>query len=179
MPLEVIAQFMDFDKKSIALIEAEFRHKYDGTILKINNKYVTISGINIEKDMIYTIEFGGMIPNTIEEYNPEIGLYATKTNLIFISRIPQRQYLKSFKFNANYQLTRLDGIYGIFNPEKYEYKGICTIFNSKVFLYKKQIGIAENKTIYLYPPYYDKYKLDVKELCPNYKIISLDVFPHL
>lgn len=179
MPLEVIAQFMDFELKQYKLIQEEFNHKYTGTILKINGEYTRISGCSCTPNNCVIYGINTYDPISIEEWNPEVGLYLYKNKeLVFISRLPERQYLKSFKSGANYSIERLNSIgpkqrAAEFNPNELQFQGIHCIFNNTLYLFKHEIGLVDKKTIYLFPDYFKKFNKDIEELCPNYNITSL------
>lgn len=180
MPLEVIAQFMDFDPKQYRLIQAEFVHKYKDTIIKVNNTFIKVANcICTSTNCTIFGTNGSYDPEKIEEWNPEVGLYVYKKNtLLFIQRIPERQYLKSFKIGANYLVSILEKtnyrVLGEMDANELEFKGMCCTFNNYLYLLHKKIGLVEENTIYLFPEYYNNFLNDVKELCPNYNITLLD-----
>lgn len=179
MPLEVIAQFMDFNIKQHKLIQEEFNHKYTGTILKVNDNYTTVSGCACTPNHCTIFGKDPYDPVSIEEWNPEVGIYLHKDReLLFISRLPERQYLKSFKLGANYNVEKIysseirQSLFNL-NPNDLKFLGIHCIFNNTFYLFKHEIGLVERKNIFLFPDYFKKFSRDIEELCPNYNITSL------
>jgi len=181
--IDSIAKFMDFDRKKVRddVIVTEFHHKYQHTIVKVNGIYRTIQ--LLENDLLYVKELDGinlMLDEieSIESVNPPTGLYASEHGLLYLSRLPFRQWKKSIYSGENYMVTVLKRVKGkdsphlvntVFNkhneyqPETIEHQGEIWLGWIKVGVFDKEDGI-----IRLEKP---TFKEEITELWTQYPVI--------
>jgi hypothetical protein len=182
--IDSIAKFMDFDRKKVqdAVILTEFQHKYQHTTVKINGIYHTIQVI--DNNLLYAQELetgNGQIYkeiDTIEAAHPPTGLYASEHGLLYLSRLPYKQWKKSLYLGENYNITVLKRgktkenpnlVNTVFNkhneyhPETIEYQGEIWLGWVKVGVLDKDDGIirVEKPT----------FKEEITELWTQYPVI--------
>jgi hypothetical protein len=181
--IDSIAKFMDFDRKKVqdAVILTEFQHKYQHTVVKINGIYHTIQVV--DNNLLYAKELEtdlGQIYKeieSIESVNPPTGLYASEHGLLYLSRLPYRQWKKSLYVVENYSITVLKVAKGKsphlintvfskhneYHPETIEYQGEIWLGWVKVGVLDKDDGIirVEKPT----------FKEEITELWTQYPVI--------
>jgi hypothetical protein len=182
--IDSIAKFMDFDRKKVqdAVILTEFQHKYQHTIVKINNIYHTIQVV--ENNLLYAKELEtdlGQIYKEIESIEsvlPPTGLYASEHGLLYLSRLPFRQWKKSLYVGENYHITVLKRgktkespnlVNTVFSKE-HEYQLETIKYENEIWLGWIKVGVFEpvQGVIWLEKP---TFKEEITELWTQYPVI--------
>lgn len=153
--LKQIADLVEFDLDRFTeeQVVTEFNHKFSGTILKVDGKYITITYL---KNRVGKLSLYWMSPEfkeevitkltTIEKVMPKSGLYASEHGLLYLHKLPKRQWLKSFKIESNYNLLVLAthrGELTLFNTVLVDnpiYQKESIIYRDKVYLHWKVVG---------------------------------------
>lgn len=155
--LNKIAKFIDFDpnRQGAGAIIEEFNHKYKESWLLVDGKPTLIHkfSFNGENFSLTMTPLGKMADQyleitTIEPFVPKTGLYGNKDGLIYLHRLPQRQWTKGFCLNKNYiskTLVKRDGIRDInvikhLTHNETQYAAESIIHSEKVFLHWKRVG---------------------------------------
>jgi hypothetical protein len=180
--VDIIAKFTDYDtnKTDEGEIIADFLHKYKMTTVKINGFYRTIR--SADNTYLFTtdekrgsIEYKASEIKSLEKLMPATGLYASKYGLVYLTRLPQRQWLKSFCLDKNYAMLYLDNPTGeitventIFNPLHFDEETL--IYNDNLYIGWKNVGkLVSKDKVFLVKP---QFKEEIEELWPQLKITS-------
>ena len=137
MLLQNIYELLDFSKQTdLTIVLNEFTHKFKHTIVKINDKLETIKHI----DNVILLTDKNKYPlnsdTKIETFLPESGWYQDKTCTIFLSKLPQRQWNKSFSLDQTHKIVLIFG--DLLSLEILNnYVGTHIIFNNKVYIYNR------------------------------------------
>jgi hypothetical protein len=182
--IDSIAKFMDFDRKKVtdAVIVTEFQHKYQHTIVKINNIYHTIQVVDDALLYAQELETGmGQVYkeiDSIESVNPPTGLYASEHGLLYLSRLPYRQWKKSLFVGENYNITVLKRgktkespnlVNTVFSKE-HEYQLETIKYEDEIWLGWIKVGVfdKDDGIIRLEKP---TFKEEITELWTQYPVI--------
>lgn len=187
--LQQIAELIDFDPKVFIgqQIVEDFNHKFQKSILKIDGKHHIISILEDRKVrcgvelILHTLDAYGDAHtvkhiNRIERVLPQTGLYSSNKGLLYLYRLPKRQWIKSLSINNNYKTFILDhGDQGeapdiwdtvlIDNPT---YAKETLIYKNNVYLHWKKVGKIQDSKIYVTN---EKFFEEIKELWKQYPII--------
>jgi len=115
--LNKIADLVEFDldRFSPDQVIEDFNHKFSGSILKINDKYYKVDTARYKNGAVilylYTQEGKEIIitqAHSIERVTPKTGLYASDNGLLYLYRMPKRQWIKSLSIGNNYRIEVLD-----------------------------------------------------------------------
>lgn len=178
--LNNISKLTDYSEKFFSknTIIEEFINKFSGTYIYVNGSLVYISYISVDK-CSFISKVGSFNIKMEEEchlelFLPKTGLYKYKESLFYLSRLPKKQFFKSFLLNRNYDLEPLFGNYPVIDPlflSSMEYLGTYTIFNDTCWIFNTMVGtkISINKVIYI-KPLHNIYIPDIKLLWKPYKI---------
>lgn len=148
---------MDFDRKKVqdAVILTEFQHKYQHTLVKINNIYHTIQVF--DNNLLYAqeLETGNRQAykeiDSIESVLPPTGLYASEHGLLYLHRLPYRQWKKSLYLGENYNITVLKRgktkespnlVNTVFNKE-HEYQPETIKYQNEIWLGWIKVGVLD------------------------------------
>lgn len=190
--LQEIAELIDFDPKVFIeqQIVEDFNHKFQNSILKIDGKHHIISILekNAGKLVLLTLDAYGDAHtvkhiNRIERVLPQTGLYSSNKGLLYLYRLPKRQWIKSLSINNNYKTFILNhGDQGeapdiwdtvlIDNPT---YAKETLIYKNNVYLHWKKVGKIQDSKIYVTNKNFFE---EIKELWKPYPII-LGAVPQL
>jgi hypothetical protein len=182
--LKKISKFLDFDPERVGtgLILDEFNHKFgnswvllEGLPTLIKDLYINEEGFPILR-IIKHKEEATIINDftTIENFSPKTGLYSLEDTLLYLKRIPNKQWRKGFCMGSNYEIIQLKGrdrqnsIDIIINP-KTKYNTETIIHKKELYLHWKYIGNVDNikRTITLFNNHFEK---ETKELWKQYKV---------
>lgn len=179
--LNVIAKFMDYDPLLTSKddIYSDFLHKYRDTYILINNEFYYVTNLHGNTLYVLTLnneekDFGADDIHVIEKFMPETGLYKSDTGLLYLYRIPARQYLKSFAPGQNYETIVLENRKGttvksnVLVSDPNFYPETC-IFDKNVYLGWIKVGTKGIRTIYLEKP---QFLEEIRELWPQYMITT-------
>ena len=182
--LKKISKFLDFDPERVDknLILDEFNHKFGKSWILLDGlpTYIIELCINEEGSPVLVIvkhkEQATTIHDftTIENFSPKTGLYSLEDTLLYLKRIPHKQWRKGFSIGSNYEVISLKGrekqgsIDIIVNP-KTNYNTETIIHKKELYLHWKYIGNVDNikKTITLFNNHFEK---ETKELWKQYKV---------
>lgn len=190
-----IAKLLDFnlDVMGIDNIIEEFNHKYKSSWVLLDKEPIFIHKLSHKLDNTYELLLSKLekqaeqVTNikAIENFLPKTGLYANSKDLIYLYRLPNRQWTKSFSIGANYAYKRLKGVNRfddytlvniLTNPDTIYEKETC-IFGDCVYLHWKKVGIFNEprQTIYVTD---NRFIKELNELWPQFQI-SLDAKPQI
>lgn len=185
--LQQIADLVEFDlnRFSEGQVLEDFNHKFQNSILKIDGTYLKVSHLErLEKELLlYAVdkednEIKIKELKTIEKVLPKTGLYSSKYGMLYLYRMPKRQWIKSLKIGANYDIHTLmagvnDKIPTIWNTvlaEEHEYNKESMIYRDIVYLHWTKVGKVVDKTILVTK---EKFIEEIKEIWnQQYQIIS-------
>lgn len=185
--LKQIAEFIDYDvdRFSEGDILTEFDHKYRGSYIKLNNTLGKFIKFTLGKGIYFRNSTTGIESivkhiDSIEAYHPKTGLYMNKGSLVYLHRMPNRQWIKSFSPGNNYTAYWLsfgdieDVATLLSNPDT-EYAEESIIHNNKIYLLWKEVGVANTaaRNIHLYN---DTFIEEIRELWKQYRV-TLDAPP--
>lgn len=184
MNIDLLAKLVDFDQNYFSPhdIIDEFNHKYGNSFLNVDGVPFHIKRASIQEDedheddndyVLLETYMGDNIRQVLEiaPIHPPTGLYASKRGLLYLYRIPQRQWIKSFSPNRNYGVNTLLGDPTVMNTvlvrnPKYAKESI--IHDNKVFLHWKYVADLSNGMITMKNKHFTK---EIKELWPQYRIL--------
>jgi hypothetical protein len=192
--LKKIAKFIDFDLARMGAGPAieEFNHKYAGSWCLVNKQPTFINKLKPDVHgnirLIVSNLDGTTITldkiDSIDTLAPKTGLYANKDSLIYLYRIPNRQWTKGLAFGANYSYKRLLGARNLsdINAVKLvtdpdiSYAKESLIIDDRVYLHWKQVGTfnEESQKIHLTNNHFLR---ELQEIWPQLQI-TLDAQPH-
>lgn len=179
--IEDIAKFIDFNPKmhDDNKIINEFIHKYENTYLWINNKLTKIVSILQNPDTgIWELNENILNIESIREFTPKTGLYFDNNWLIYLYRVPKRQWKKSFAFKENYDAIILQPkktilssktLVNFITDKNTDYAKESAIYNNNVYLHTVTVGTVDRKTLLIQ----DRYQKEIEELWKQYKVISV------
>jgi hypothetical protein len=159
--LNKIADLVEFDRErfSEAQIIEDFNHKFHRSILKIDGEYRTVSllqsrarGLTLDVFNEKGDELGIKYLKTIEKVLPATGLYSSDKGLLYLYRIPRRQWVKSLSLNQNYKVQMIErgpmgevpSIYDTVLVDNPRYAKESLIHNNNVYLHWKRVGKVKN-----------------------------------
>ena len=179
-----LGKFLDLDLNRMgeALILDEFNHKFsrswvllDGIPTNIIKLFVKETG----EPVLTIVKHKEKVTNiqdftTIENLSPKTGLYSLEDTLLYLRRVPYKQWTKGFSPGNNYEIIPLRGLDKqsnidiIFNP-KTSYNAETIIHKKDLYLHWKCIGNvdANKKHITLFNDHFEK---ETKELWKLYKV---------
>lgn len=188
--LQAIAKLIDFDPNIFdhgAIIE-DFTHKFARSWVNIDGEYYRINALYQDDDDNYKLKCSDIDDDIqyiqvnrirkITPFMPETGLYKSKYGLVYLSRVPARQWLKSYAEGKNYKLTPLahgigDGLPNtrntILDPASEFHRETMIDSSNQIWLHWRRVGTLDRHTIYLDN---DKFLKEITELWPQYQITS-------
>jgi hypothetical protein len=188
-----IARFIDYDENRMSheQIREEFNHKYANSWVLINGEPTQVIILknrndgNAELWITNTKGEATKLPKllTIARFTPKTGLYSNSKYLLYLYRIPNRQWTKGFALGANYASHLLE------SPDKFEDKDLLelilnpetiyspesVIFKNNIYLHWKKIGTYNEMTQRLHLKD-DHFKKEIEEIWKPYKV-TLDQLP--
>lgn len=191
--LKKIARFIEFDLKRLGVgaVQEEFNHKYKDSWLVINDKLMLVAGLHVRGVRVELhaspVGEGGLILEDIQSiapFNPKTGLYSAPEGLIYLHRVPARQWTKGFKIGKNYQhktLIRANpnrdvNVVKLLNHKDVQYHPETQLFQNKLFLHWKHVGDFKEETqkLHLKNNHFIK---EIQELWPQLQITLDAVSP--
>ena len=187
--LNKIADLIEFDPNRFSsdAIITEFNHKFVESILKIDGAYHKVTGLLVEngKPLLWTISKSNEAENklkaitTIEKVQPKTGLYSSKHGLLYLYRLPKRQWIKSLALRKNYEAQELalnensrPTIYNTVLIDNAKYDKESIIHDDVVYLHWRAVGrVVEGDTILVTNPIFLE---EIKELWNSQYRIILD-----
>lgn len=188
--LQQIADLVEFDLKRFSPEQVidDLNHKFHNSWLKIDGKYYKFRNAGFSRNLPYLdLELDGADITlkelkTIEKVLPKTGLYASKESLIYLYRVPYRQWIKSLAIGQNYKTKILVNKHplgpALFNTiliPNPTYAKETIIYDNKVFLHWKEVGRVEEGTIVVTDNLFFE---EVKELWKYEYQISLEAKRH-
>lgn len=190
--LEVIANLIEFDPDVFedSQILEDFNHKFLNSWVNIDGKFQRVISLYQDDDEQYVLKTSNLEGDSeylklnrirkITKHMPETGLYKSKYGLLYLARLPARQWLKSYAEGKNYRLHALaQGKDGgtpntrntVLNPDsEYNRETMIDDYN-QVWLHWRNVGTLDKRshTIYLATNTFIK---EITELWPQYQITS-------
>lgn len=189
--LDVIAKLVDFDPDifSHQAIQQDFEHKFVGSWVNIDGKFFRVVHLYHDDDEDYVLKVADLKADNhylkvsqihkITKHMPETGLYKSKHGVLYLSRIPARQWLKSYAEGKNYQIHLLtrngDTVPNthntVLNPESEFHRETMIDHDNNVWLHWKKVGKLDKRT-YQINLQDDTFSKEIQELWPQYRITS-------
>ena len=180
-----IADFIEFNpnRQGLAAVIEEFNHKYANSWLLLNGTPHLIHQIKQNGQKLIASPMGELSKDytdikSIQNITPKTGLYANKERLVYLYRIPNRQWTKGFSTGNNYQYKSLakdanvkgdvNIIKHLFDPTT-RYHPESMIFDGKVFLHWQKIGYTDNNSGKIHVNN-NRFIKELEELWPQYRI---------
>lgn len=188
--LDIIAKLIDFDPQifSPSQIIEDFSHKFAGSWVSIDDDFYKVLSLYEDDDSTYKLKVSNLDGDNqylnikhirkITPFLPPTGLYKSVHGVAYLSRLPARQWLKSFADNKNYKCTTLATTAGIPNarntilsPEAQFHQETMLDHAGCVWLHWRNVGKLDGRknTIYLND---DTFLKEITELWPQYQITS-------
>ena len=164
--LQQIADLVEFDRERFSedQILEDFNHKFHNSVLKIDGQFLTASLANKKNGIVFLHAFNNKgeelaitKAKTIEKVRPPTGLYSSPKGLLYLHRIPKRQWIKSFSLNNNYRVIALKkgkegSIPAVFDTilvDTPTYAKESMIYDNDVYLHWAKVGKVVNDTLYV------------------------------
>lgn len=187
--LQQIADLVEFDldRFSENQVIEDFNHKFNRAILKIDGAYLKVSHLEARPKglSLYTFDKKGEEvvikgANSIEKVLPKTGLYSSPYGLLYLYRLPKRQWIKSLSLGNNYNIhvlatglkEEMPSIYDTVLVDKPTYDKESVIYKNIVYLHWKKVGKLVHDTIVVTK---EKFIEEIKELWNQQYQITLDV----
>lgn len=172
--LASIFELMDFNPAIVSsdMCLEEFRAKYLDSYLYLDGKPFYVS--NISANSLSGVDRKVYSYHDIHELKnislkPGLYLSIMGDTLFYVYKYPSKQFCKGVKFGQTHNMRTLAG-----KPTdttlNISFAGYTYIFDRKVFIYDKQVGLVTNQEIVL-EDNYKHLKQECEELWKQYKII--------
>lgn len=172
--LASIFELMDFNPAitSFEMCLEEFRAKYLNSYLYLDGKPFYV--LNIHADSLSGFDGAVYMYHEIHELKnislkPGLYLSIMGDTLFYVYKYPSKQFCKGVKFGQTHNIRAIAG-----KPDdptlNISFIGYTYIFDRKVFIYDKQVGLVTNQEIVLRDNY-KHLKQECEELWKQYKII--------
>ena len=183
--LNKIADFIEFNvnRQGYAAVIEEFNHKYANSWILLNGTPHLIHQIKQNGQKLVASPMGELSKDytdikSIQNITPKTGLYANKERLVYLYRIPNRQWTKGFSAGNNYQYKSLakdptvrgdiNIIKHLFDPTTV-FQPETMIFDDKVFLHWQKIGNLNPLSGKIHVNN-NRFIKELEELWPQYRI---------
>lgn len=194
--IEAIAELIEFDTDLFEnqQIMEDFNHKFHGSWIEVNGIPHKLEQVEIHDGDNYRIilhttdlkqnekVFDHDDVISLKRITPQTGLYLSDWGLVYLSRLPHRQWIKSFFPGQNYQVHVLqrspnkpvapNARNTVLNPKAAFHKE-SMIYQNAVWLHWRKVGTVKDDMIKLAS---NKFQKEIKELWPQY-LITLDAKP--
>lgn len=186
--LDVIAKLVDFDPRRFdtGQIIEDFHHKFSNSWVIIDGEFQRVNNLYQDDDDAFILKTTDLDGDNqylkvdrireIKKHMPKTGLYKSEYGLLYLHRVPARQWLKSYAEGKNYRITPLSGVNPntkntVLNDESEYHPETMLDAYHRVWLHWKQVGhlVPREHTIYLDS---DKFTKEIQELWPQYRITS-------